>query len=169
MKKIEPLDEYLSISGHKSGFLMTDGKCVYLYDNLCCDAECLRLVMKSESKEIDANYCEDFLLICAEEKLAAFSKSLKILKISELILLYKIQLSDSELFGTFTGGDLPAGDIRYTDSRISEVYDHFLSVGKQRISRPSNHFWELEKAVESGEVKAICKLFTDGKPIKDNL
>lgn len=166
MKPDEILNEYLDVDVSKSGFMMTGGKSIYLYDNLCCDAECLRILLKSEKHDIDAAYSEDFLLTCTGTKLTAYCGFRRVLKLSALILEYRITLPEGELYGIFTGGsELPAADIRFTDKRITQLTDYLMSGGKQCSFQPSGKFTELEKAVESGELRTLCRLYSNGRPI----
>ncbi len=169
MKLKDLLDEYIKLNVKKSGFLMTGGKCLYLYSNLCCDSECLRLILKSDSHDVDAQYSDNFMVICTDAKTTVFCGLCRVSDLSELILQYRITLSDSELYGTFTGGkELPAADIRYTDKRVSMLINYLMSVRNSKNTITSKEIQMLEQTISTGELKAICELYTMGKSIEQN-
>ncbi len=169
MKLKDLLDEYIKLNVKKSGFLMTNSKCLYLYDNLCCQSECLRLILKSNSHEVDAQYSDDFMVICTDAKTTVFCGLRRVPDLSELILQYRITLSDSELYGTFTGGnELPAADIRYTDKRVATLINYLMSVRNSKNTITSKEIQMLEQAISTDELQAICELYSMGKTIEQN-
>ncbi len=53
--------KYLDIRETKSGILTEDGKCLYLYGNICCEARCRRFFLRSE-------YAESFLVVRSSDR-----------------------------------------------------------------------------------------------------
>lgn len=166
MKNSDLLNDYLNIGSTKSGFLMSGGKCVYLYNNLCCDAICRRVLMKADKVEILAEYADELLFFRDGASLKAYKGGKRILKISELIVPYEIPSRGGGLCGVFAYEmDKRLIDAHFTDVRILELIDSMI-VGN-RITDPAliEKFRELEEAVRTGEVSALNKIYLNGKNI----
>lgn len=170
VKNSDLLNDYLNIGSTKSGFLMSGGKCVYLYNNLCCDAICRRVLMKADKVEILAEYADELLFFRDGASLKAYKGGKRILKISELIVLYEIPSKDGGLCGVFAyEKDQRLMDTHFTDLRILEFINSLIG-GKQCEDPVLNEkFRELEEAVRTGEVSALNKIYLNGKNIGEGV
>lgn len=138
MKNSELLKDYLNIGSTKSGFLMTGGKCVYLYNNVCNDAVCKRVLLIADKTEILADYADELLFFRDGAKFTTYKGGKCILKISELIILYEIPSEDGGLCGVFAyEKDQRLMDAHFTDARILELIDSLI-VGKQNTDPALN-------------------------------
>ncbi len=167
MEMSELLEEYSVITETKSGFLMTQGKCVYLYNNICCEAACRRVLLQTDSTEILAEYAD--LFICRSgAKLTVYRKARRLLKVRQLMILYEIPSVDGGLYGVFAyEKDKRLMDSHFTDGRIAELIDSLLIGENSTRSAISEEFKKLEEAVRTGEVSALNKVYINGKNIQN--
>ncbi len=163
MEAKELVKDYLEISGQKSGILMTGGRTIYLYDNLCCGAQCEYLSVKSDTCTIITEYRDDVIIIRTPSQCIVYINGKRLLKVRELLMLYNVQMSMSVLYGIFTGGnELPPSDIRYTDKRISDIFRYLLT-GRQKKAMAVNKQIELlEQAISDSNVKMLSELYLNG-------
>lgn len=168
MEISELLEGYTTSSETKSGFLMTEGKCVYLYNNVCCETVCRRVLLRSDNTEILAEYADDLFISRCAEKLTAYRNNRRLLKVRELMILYKIPFSDGGLYGVFAyKKDKRLMDAHFTDKRISDLIDSLIIGDNSTSTAITKHFKQLEEAVRSGEISALNKLYINGKKIQD--
>ncbi len=167
MEMSELLEEYSAITETKSGFLMTQGKCVYLYNNICCEAACRRVLLQTDSTEILAEYAD--LFICRSgAKLTVYRKARRLLKVRQLMILYEIPSVDGGLYGVFAyEKDKRLMDSHFTDGRIAELINSLLIGENSTHSSISEEFKKLEEAVRTGEVSALNKIYINGKNIQN--
>lgn len=168
MEISELLENYTEITETKSGFLMTEGKCIYLYNNVCCEAVCRRVMLRSDNTEILAEYADNLFVSRSADKLTAYRNNRRLLKVSELIILYEIPFDSDNLYGVFAyEKDKRLMDAHFTDERISELIDSLI-IGESSANTTINEqFKELEETVRSGEISALNKLYINGKKIQD--
>lgn len=159
--------KYLDIRETKSGILTEDGKCLYLYGNICCEAKCRRFYLRSEQTEICSEYAEGFLVVRSSDRSSVYHNSKRMLRVKELIVLYEIDFEQSSMYGVFSGGkDLLLADSHFTDRRISELIDRLIVGGETSDTAAGKRLEALEQAVMTGEVNALNDLFLHGKPIE---
>lgn len=164
------LNDYSKIKSTKSGFLMTKGRCVYLYNNVCCDALCRRVLLRVEKTEILADRADELMFFRDGAKLTVFKNGKRVLKLSKLIVLYEIPSNDGGLCGVFAyEKDTRLMDAHFTDDRVLEFIDSLLVGNRSADPALAEQFRELEKAVRTGEVSALNKLYLNGKNIAENL
>ncbi len=168
MKVSELLESYSAITETKSGFLMTHGKCIYLYNNICCEAACRRVLLQTENKEVFAEYADKLFTYREGAKLTVYRNSRRSLKVRELIILYEIPSIDGGLYGVFAyEKDKRLMDSHFTDSRITELIDSLLIGESNTHSAISEEFRKLEEAVRTSEVSELNKIYINGKKIQD--
>ncbi len=168
MKISELLEEYSAIPETKSGFLMTHGKCVYLYNNICCEAACRRVMLQADSTEILAEYTDELFICHSGAKLTVYRGGRRLLKVRELMILYEIPSVDGGLYGVFAyEKDKRLMDSHFTDGRIAELIDSLLIGENSTRSEISEEFKKLEEAVRTGEVSALNKIYINGKNIQN--
>lgn len=168
MEISELLEQYTAITETKSGILMTQGKCIYLYNNVCCEAVCRRVMLRSDSTEILAEYADNLFVSRSADKLTAYRSNRRLLKVRELIILYKIPFNDGGLYGVFSyEKDKRLMDAHFTDRRISDLIDSLIIGDNSTSTAITKHFKQLEEAVRSGEISALNKLYINGKKIQD--
>lgn len=168
MEMSELLESYTAITETKSGFLMPHGKCIYLYNNVCCEAACHRVLLKADNTEILAEYADNLFISRSAEKLTAYRDTRRLLKVRELIILYEIPFDDGGLYGVFAfEKDKRLMDSHFTDERLSELIDSLIIGESSTNSNITEQFKQLEDAVRSGEVSALNKLYINGKKIQD--
>ena len=160
MEKSDIMKEYLALAGTKSGFIMTDGKCVYLYNNVCCEAKCRRVLLSSESDEVFAEYAEGLFISRCGTKFTVYRNSRRLLGVRECILLYEVPLENDPLYGVFSGGtELTLADSQFTDGRIAELIDRLLMGNRGAGTVVKEEFKALEEAVRTGEIKALNEIY----------
>lgn len=168
MELSELLKIYTEISTTKSGLLMTAGKCVYLYNNVCCEAICRRVLLRAENTEILAERADDLLVYRSGADLCAYKNTQRILKISELIILYEIPSDEGSLNGVFAcGNNLRLMDSHFTDNRITELINHLIIGETSSDHMKVEEFKRLEEALRTGELSALNKIYVNGKKIQD--
>lgn len=168
MEIYELLENYSAITETKSGFLMTYGKCVYLYNNVCCEATCLRVLLKADNTDILTEYADDLFISRSADKLTAYRNNRRLLKVRELIILYKIPFDDGCLHGVLAyEKDKRLMDAHFTDHRISELIDSLIIGESSANMTVIKQFKQLEDTVRSGEISALNKLYINGKKIQD--
>lgn len=168
MEMSELLKSYSAITETKSGFLMTHGKCIYLYNNICCDAVCRRILLHADKTEILAEYADNLFICRSGAELMVYRNSRRSLKVQELMILYEIPSDGGGLYGVFAyEKDKRLMDSHFTDSRITELIDSLLIGESNTHSTISKKFQKLEEAVRTGEVSALNKIYINGKKIQD--
>lgn len=166
MEKSELLNDYLKVSAAKSGLLMTAGKCVYLYNNICCEAACRCVLLRSERTEILAEYADELLVYRGGSNITAYRNGRRVLKLNEVIILYEISLGEEGLCGVFAyekGARLM--DAHFTDARISDFIKSLIIGEHQAEPAMNKELKKLEEAVRKGEISALNKIYVDGKDI----
>lgn len=168
MKLSDLLQNYSGISETKSGILMTSGKCVYLYNNACCESVCHRVLIRADKLEILAERVDDLFVYRHSAEIYAFKNLKRILKIREIIILYEIQFESGGLYGVFAyENGVRLMDSHFTDGRISDLIDSLI-LGKSRAElSKSEEFKRLEEAIRTGEVSALNKIYVNGGNIDD--
>lgn len=168
MKISELLGNYSAINETKSGFLMTHGKCVYLYNNICCEAACRRVLLQADNTKILAEYADDLFIWRSDVKLTVYKGARRLLKVRELMILYEIPSADGDLYGVLAyEKDKRLIDSHFTDSRIAELIDSLLIGENNTHTEISEEFKKLEEAVRTGEVSALNKIYINGKNIQN--
>lgn len=153
------IKEYIMLTGTKSGFMMTGGKCVYLYNNVCCEAKCHRVLLNSESNEVFAKYADGLFVSRCGAKFNAYRNERRLLGVRECILLYEVPLENAPLYGVFFGGDkLTLADAHFTDGRIAELIDRLLTGSHCAGKVVMEEFIALEEAVRTGEIRALNEI-----------
>lgn len=166
MKLSDLLKSYSEIPASKSGILMTAGKCVYLYNNACCEAVCRRVLIRAENLEILAEHTDELFIYRSGAELCAYKDLKRILKVSEIIILYEVRFEDGGLQGVFAyEKEQRLMDSHFTDSRISELIDRLILGENRAESTTAEEFKKLEDAIRSGEVNSLNKLYLNGKNI----
>lgn len=160
MEKSDIMKEYMAFTGSKSGFMMTGGKCVYLHNNVCCEAECRRVLLNSERDGIFAEYAEGVFVSRCGAKFTAYKNSRRLLGVRECIVLYEIPLESDPLYGVFSGGkEFTLADAHFTDGRIAELIDRLLVGNRDTGTVVKEDFKALEEAVRTGEVRALNEIY----------
>lgn len=160
MENSEVLKKYDAFSGTKSGFLSENGKLIYLYNDVCCEAKSRRILLKSAREEILAEYADGLTITRCGAKFEVYKMSRRLLDIKECIVLYKVELSENSLFGAFTAGkELMLADSHFTDERVLELIDRLIVGGNAPVTALNEKFSELERAVRIGEVKALNEIY----------
>lgn len=165
----ELLKAYSDAPDTKSGFLMTSGKCVYLYNNFCCEAVSKLVFMRSSKTEILSDKCGEFFVCRYGAKILAYKDFRRITGLNELVILYEIPSeNDGGLCGVFAyEKDKRLIDAHYTDARISELINSLITGESQRAAIVGKQMKQLEQAVRSGEVTELNKIYINGKRISD--
>ena len=168
MKLSDLMQNYSEISESKSGILMTSEKCVYLYNNACCEAVCHRILIRADKLEILAERADDLFVYRYGSEIYAFKNLKRILKIEEIIILYEIPSENGGLYGVFAyENGVRLMDSHFTDSRISKLIDSLI-IGESRADvSQSDEFKKLEEAIRTGEVSALNKIYISGGNIGD--
>ena len=160
MENSEVLKKYDAFSGAKSGFITQNGKLIYLYNDVCCEAKCRRILLKSAREEILAEYADGLTITRCGAKFEVYKKSRRLLGIRECIVLYEVTLSENSLLGAFMGGkELMLADSHFTDGRVFELIDRLIVGGNAPDTALKEEFNELERAVRIGEVKALNEIY----------
>lgn len=160
MNKSDIMKEYMELIGTKSGFMMTGGKCVYLYNNVCCEAKCRRILLRSDSDEVFAEYAVGLFVSRCGAKFTAYKNLRRLLGVRECIVLYEIPLEGDPLYGVFSGGaEFTLADAHFTDGRIAELIDRLLVGNRDAETVISEDFKALEEAVRTGEISALNKIY----------
>lgn len=160
MDKSDIMKEYMELIGTKSGFMMTGGKCVYLYNKVCCEAKCRRILLRSDGDEVFAEYAEGLFVSRCGAKFTAYRNSRRLLGVRECIVLYEVPLEIDPLYGVFSGGtELTLADAHFTDSRIAELIDSLLVGDHYTETVVKEEFKALEEAVRTGEISALNKIY----------
>lgn len=160
MNNSETVKKYHSFSGAKSGFITENGKLIYLYNDVCCEAKCRRILLKSAREEILAEYADGLTITRCGAKFEVYKKSRRLLDVRECVVLYEVTLSENSLFGAFTGGkDFTLADSHFTDERILELIDRLIVGGNAPETALKEKFNELERVVRIGEVKALNEIY----------
>lgn len=160
MENSEVLKKYDAFSGAKGGFITQNGKLIYLYNDVCCEAKCRRILLKSAREEILAEYADEVTITRCGAKFEVYKKSRRLLDVRECIVLYEVTLSENSLFGAFTGGkELMLADSHFTDGRILELIDRLIVGANAPDTALKEEFNELERAVRIGEVKALNEIY----------
>lgn len=157
MEKSDIMKGYMELIGTKSGFMMTGGKCVYLYNNVCCEAKCRRIMLRSDGDEVFAEYAEGLFVSRCGAKFAAYRDSRRLLGVRECI---EVPLKNDPLYGVFSGGvELTLADSHFTDDRIAELIDRLLIGNHDTVTVVKEEFETLEEAVRTGEVRALNEIY----------
>lgn len=160
MEKSDIIKGYMELTGTKSGFMMTGGKCVYLYNNVCCEAKCRRVLLRSDGDEIFTEYAEGLFVSRCGAKLTAYRDSRRLLGVRECIVLYEVPLKNDPLYGVFSGGaELTLADAHFTDGRIAGLIDRLLIGNHDAETVIKEEFKALEEAVRTGEVRALNEIY----------
>ena len=161
------LKHYLSLSGSKSGFLMTGGECRYLFGNRLCAAKCELLRLKSESVEIMTEYHDGLLVVIREGEPSVYIGGKRVLRLTELFLLYSVSTDSGKLFGVISGGGLPCGDVRFCESRLCDLFRAVITDKTERSKAYSEELNELKRLLDGREIRELNGLFLAGKPITE--
>lgn len=146
-------------------------KCIKLIFDLtvkqCCEANLLRVVIRSESAEISADSADNLLVTMRDDCCCeAYLGGKKILRLKELILSYEIPLESSPIFGMISGGrEFPAQSVQFSDIKIAGLLNALLDRRKASDEFHSRELAELARSLESHEVKALSQMYAAGKPI----
>lgn len=160
METSEIIKEYSALVGTKSGFFTENGKFVYLYNNVCCGAKCRRILLKTKSEDILAEYAEGLFVWRCGAALRVYRDSRRLLGVSELIALYEIPLESDPLYGVLAGGtEFTLADAHFTDGRIAELIDRLLVGGRGADTVVKEEFRALEEAVRNGEIGALNEVY----------
>lgn len=154
------IKEYMMLTGTKSGIMMTGGKCVYLYNNVCCEAKCRRVLLSSDGDEVFAEYADGLFVSRCGEKFTAYKNERRLLGVRECIVLYEVPLENDPLYGVFLGGaELTLADAHFTDGRIAELIDRLLTGSHCADKAVVEEFRALEEAVRTGEIRALNEIY----------
>ena len=162
------IKNYLEVEGQKSGFVMQNSSCLYLFGNRCCEALCEILIINSERFEINSDQCDNLLLYLSDksQKITVYKSGKLVLNIKELLLLYTIPLGDRKLCGVISGGTaLPFQDVHYSDDRISRLLKAILKRKKTQKNTSDSYFSDIAKELEKAEIKALSELNLHGEGI----
>lgn len=145
-------------------------KCIKLIFDLtvkqCCEANLLRVVIRSESAEISADSVDNLLVTMRDDCCEAYLGGKKILRLKELILSYEIPLESSPIFGMISGGRaFPAQSVQFSDIKIAVLLNALLDRRKAADEFHSRELAELARSLESHEVKTLSQMYAAGKPI----
>lgn len=161
------LKNYLSLSGGKSGFLMVGGECRYLFGNRLCSAKCELMILTSESAEIVTQYHDELLVIMREGEPSVYISGKRVLRITELFLMYSVHTGSGQIFGVISGGNLPSGDVRFSEPRLCEMFKAVFSARTEQNKVHSDELNELKRLLDSNEIKELNRLYLVGKPIAE--
>lgn len=168
MKLCDLLQNYSEVSETKSGILMASGKCVYLYNNACCEAICHRVLIRVDKLEILADCTDDLFVYRYGAEIYAFKNSKRILKIKEIIILYEIPSENGGIYGVFAyENGVRLMDSHFTDGRVSELIDSLILGENHTEISKSEEFKKLEEVIRTGEVSALNKIYINGGNIGD--
>lgn len=160
MDKSDIMKEYMKLTGTKSGFMMTGGKCIYLYNGVCCEAKCRRVLLRSDNDEVFAEFAEGLFVSRCGAKFTAYRDSRRLLGVRECIALYEIPFENDPLYGVFSGGtEFTLADAHFTDGRIAELIDRLLVGNHDTGTVVGEEFKALDEAVRTGEVKALNEIY----------
>lgn len=157
---------YLSLSGSKSGFLMTGGECRYLFGNRLCAAKCELLRLKSETIDLMTQYHDGMLVVMREGEPSVYIGGKRLLRVTELFLMYSVNTESGQLFGVISGGNLPNGDIRFSESRLCELFKAVIEGKTEQSKLYSEELNELKKLLDRSDIKELNGLYISGKPIE---
>lgn len=168
------LKRYPGITGKKSGFLITGGKCFYLFGNRCCEAKCELLMINSDSMSVMSDTHESLLAYLSEESsdgvqgLRLYIGGKMALRVRELVLMYSVPLNGHEFCGIISGGmALPTQDVRFTDNRLTEVIRTLLQRREEVHFTADEQIKQLALSIERDEVKALSELHLAGMPLTE--
>ena len=166
MSPDEMIQKYLDTSCVKCGFLTCGNKSFYLFGKQCCEANLLRVVLRSESAEISADSVENLLVTMRDDCCEAYLGGKKILWLKELNLSYEIPLESSPIFGMISGGRaFPAQSVQFSDIKIAVLLNALLDRRKAADELHSRELAELVHSLESHDVTALSQMYAAGKPI----
>ena len=160
------LKNYLSLSGSKSGFLMTGGECRYLFGNRLCDAKCELLRLQSETIDLMTQYHDGMLVVMREGEPSVYIGGKRLLRVTELFLMYSVNTESGQLFGVISGGNLPNGDIRFSESRLCELFKAVIEGKTEQSKLYSEELNELKRLLDRSDIKELNGLYISGKPIE---
>lgn len=160
MKRAETLGKYCGFTGEKSGFVFDGGKLVYLYNDICCEAICRRVLLRSDGGEFFSEYVGGLTVTRCGTRLEASVNSKRLFRVSECVILYEIALAENSLYGAFTGGkEFLLADSHFTDERVLLLIDRLL-IGRYSVANaPTQNLAELEEAVRTGEIRALNEMY----------
>lgn len=168
MKLSDLIKDYCGISSNKSGMLFTHGKSIYLYNNVCCDSICRRVLLRSENIEILSERTDELLVYRSGAELAVYKDNKRLLRVDELVILYEIPCDDNSLYGVFAfKRNLRLMDSHFTDERILQLIDELIAGESQGDTESVEEFHSLEQAVRAGEVKLLNRVYVNGKAVED--
>lgn len=166
MNLFELIDEYNKIEGRKSGLLFSGGKCMYLINAQCCQAECELLCLNGVCKE----YSDGFLIIKNGANFTVYENYRRVLKLREAIVTYRIITDSGDICGIFTGGNeiFPA-EIQFSDSRISTLIKHLTAGRADRKYTVLPELRLMQQVLSDGEIKLQENLLSTIKPLCEEL
>lgn len=159
------LKKYPSLSGRKSGIYISDGKCLYLYGNRFCEAECRLLLINSDMVSVLSEQCDGLLAyVSGEGDLTVYCKDRLLLRVKEFLLLYTIPLAKHSICGVISGGsEFPCQDLRFTDTRAVALLERLIYRRRSIPCFKDDNFLELARELEGSEINALNELFLNGK------
>lgn len=160
------LKNYISLSGSKSGFLITGGECRYLFQNRLCAAKCELLRLRSETIDLMTQYHDGMLVVIREGEPSVYIGGKRLLRVMELFLMYSVNTEIGQLFGVISGGSLPNGDVRFIEPRLCELFKAVLKVKNEQSKLYSEELNELKRLMDKSEIKELNGLYISGKPIE---
>ncbi len=164
------ISEYLSANVTKSGLLMVGGKCLYLYGELCCEAECSFITINENSFSSSGEFINDLFIMKTGTKITLYKNYRRVLQLKELISIYRIPLPDGEINGIFTGGqEVFNTEMQFTDRRIADLVKYLITGNRRNRVAVRGEFQKLEQAIASGEVKELSQVNKTGHSLKDEL
>ena len=162
------LKNYIEVEGQKSGFVMRNNGCLYLFGNRCCEAVCELLIINSERLEINSDTSDDLLLYLSDKckKITVYKSGKLVLNVKELLLIYTIPLGEQKICGVISGGaSLPFQDVHYSDDRISHLIKAILKHKELPRNTSDSYFSDIAKELEKAEIKALSELNLRGEGI----
>lgn len=161
------LKNYISLSGSKSGFLMTGGECCYLFGNRFCAVKCELLRLRSETIDLMTQYHDGMLVVIREGEPSVYICGKRLLRVTELFLMYSVNTEEiGQLFGVISGGSLPNGDVRFSEPRLCELFKAVLKVKNEQSKLYSEELNELKRLMDKSDIKELNGLYISGKPIE---
>ena len=162
------IKKYIEIDGRKSGFVMRNNSCLYLFGNRSCEAVCELLIINSERFEINSDQCDNLLLYLSDKnkKITVYKSGKLVLNIKEMLLIYTIPLGDRKLCGVMSGGtSLPFQDVHYSDDRISRLIKALLNHKEPPKNTYDSYFSDIAREMEKAEIKTLSELNLRGEGI----
>lgn len=167
MEIAKHLKNYLSLSGNKSGFLMSGGECHYLFGNRLCAAKCELLRLRSESADLMTEYHDKLLIVTREGEPSVYMSGKRVLRVTELFLMYSVKTDSGQIFGVISGGNLPSGDVRFSEPQLCELFKAVIMSRNEQCRMYSEELNELKKLLDSKDTKELNGLYLAGKPITE--